>query len=378
MTERIYLSPPDVGPRERELLLDAFDSNWIAPLGPHVDALEAELAARADVGHCAALSTGTAALQLGLLVLDVQPGDVVITSSQTFAATANAITYVGAEPVFIDSDPDTWTMDVGLLDHALTTLRSEGAAVGGVVPVDLYGQTADLDTIAKLCDHHDVPLLVDAAESLGATHRSRPSGNYGAASVFSFNGNKIITGSTGGALVSDDKALVDRVRHLSTQAREPVVHYEHTEIGFNFRMSNLVAAVIRGALEQLDDKIDKRRAVRERYVAALGDRVDFLEECAYGTMNHWLTCIRVPGGPAMRDAIVTGLAASEIEARPTWKPMHLQPVFAGARSFGGEVSAAIFDDGVCLPSGSSLTLAQQDRVVTALTQVLDACGRDSS
>ena len=370
MPDRVYLSPPHVGARERELLLDAFDSNWIAPLGPHVDALERELAEVAGVGHCAALSTGTAALHLGLLALAVQPGDAVICSTQTFAATAFAVTYVGAEPVFVDSDVGSWTMDVGLLDEALSTMRAEGRRIGAVVPVDLYGQTADLEVIARLCERHEVPLLVDAAESLGSTHRGRPSGAWGDASIFSFNGNKIITGSGGGALVSTDRELVDTVRHLSTQARQPVVHYEHTEIGHNARMSNLVAAVIRGSLETLEDRIASRRAVRARYVAALRGRVRFLEEASWGTMNNWLTCIRIPGGAAERDAVVAHMAAENIEVRPTWKPMHLQPVFANARSFGGDVAAEIFADGLCLPSGSALEQEVQERVIESLHAAL--------
>ena len=370
LPERIYLSPPHVGARERELLLDAFDSNWIAPLGPHVDGLERELAEVAGVGHCAALSTGTQALQLGLLALGVRPGDAVVCSTQTFAATAFAVCHVGAEPVFVDSDVDSWTMDVGLLDLALKTLQGEGQRVGAVVPVDLYGQTADLEVIARLCDQYDVPLLVDAAESLGATHRGRPSGGWGDAAVFSFNGNKILTGSGGGALVADDGDLVDHVRYLATQARQPVVHYEHTDIGHNARMSNLVAAVIRGSLETLPDRVAARRAVRARYVDALDGRVTFLEEAGWGTMNHWLTCVRIAGGPDDRDAVVGHLAAQEIECRPTWKPMHLQPVFADARSFGGDVAAAIFADGLCLPSGTDLTPDDQDRVVAALLEVL--------
>ena len=269
--ERIWLSAPDVGPRERELLLDAFDSNWIAPLGPHVNALEDELAAVTGRQHCAALASGTAALHLGLKAMGVGRGQVVVTASQTFAATANAVVHCGATPWFVDSEPDRWSMDPALLNEALTTAAAEGHEVGAVVPVDLYGQCADHAAIAEVAAKHGVPVFTDAAESLGAAEHGAPAGSHGVAAVVSFNGNKIITGSGGGALVTDDEELAERVTFLATQAREPARHYEHTVVGHNERMSNLIAAVIRGALEHLPKKVERRRAIHQRYRDAFAD-----------------------------------------------------------------------------------------------------------
>lgn len=371
MADRIWLSPPDVGLRERELLLDAFDSNWIAPLGPHVDGLEEELAAATGRQHAAALASGTAALHLGLLAMGIGPGDLVVTASQTFAATANAVVHCGATPVFVDSEADRWTMDPALLDVALTTLAEEGTPAAAVIPVDLYGQCADHDRIAEVAARHDAVVFSDAAEALGAVERGEPAGSHGRAAVLSFNGNKIITGSGGGALVTDDEDLADRVRFLATQAREPARHYEHEVVGHNERMSNLVASVIRGQLEQLDGKVARRREIHARYRDALADRADvrFPVTPDGSEPNRWLTVIEV-AGPDVRDHVLDTLADEQIEARPTWKPMHLQPVYAEHRMFGGAVGEAAFDGGICLPSGSSLTDADQDRVVDAVERAL--------
>jgi pyridoxal phosphate-dependent aminotransferase EpsN len=272
---RIYLSPPHVGPRERALLLDAFDSNWIAPLGPHVDGFEREMGARLGGGaplFAAALSSGTAGLHLALIALQVPAGAPVVTSTLTFAATANAITYVGAAPVFVDVEPSTWTMDPDLLDEALSALAREGRPAAAVVAVDLYGQVCDYDRIASVCHHHGVPLVEDAAESLGSRRGGREAGTFGEIAILSFNGNKIITTSGGGMLLSRDRAHVDLARFLATQARDPAPHYQHSRIGHNYRMSNLLAAVGRGQLEQLDQRVDARRAVRARYVEAFAAR----------------------------------------------------------------------------------------------------------
>lgn len=371
---RVYLSPPDVGPRERALLLDAFDSGWIAPLGPHVDAFEEELAARAGVGHAAALSSGTAALHLALLILGVGPGDEVLTASLTFAATANAITYVGARPAFVDADAATWQLDPDLLAEALETRARAGRLPAAVVTVDLYGQCADYDRITAACAAHGVPLVEDAAEALGATYRGRPAGAFGVASAFSFNGNKIITTSGGGMLASDDAAFVARARHLATQAREPAPHYEHAEIGHNYRLSNLLAALGRAQLEGLDAKVAARRRINTRYREALGDLagVAFMPIAPYGEPTCWLTCLTIDptASGATRDDVRLALAARDIEARPVWKPMHLQPVHADAEAVGGAVSAALFADGLCLPSGSSLTDSEQDEVVAVVRACL--------
>jgi len=366
---RIYLSPPDLGDREPELVLEAIESNWITTLGPQVDAFERELSEIAGVPHAVALSSGTAALHLALVVLGIGDGDEVACSDLTFAASANAIAYTGATPFFVDCD-ETWTIDPELLDRAIAERRAAGASVHAVVAVDLYGQCCDYDALRVVCDRHEVVLVQDAAESLGATYRDAPAGGQGALAAFSFNGNKIITTSGGGMLVSRDRDLVEHARKLSTQAREPVAHYEHLEIGFNYRMSNILAALGRAQLETLDERVAARRRLRDRYRALLDGTpgISFMPEAGYGRGNAWLTCIVVD--PALfgvdREAIRLALEAEDIEARPLWKPMHLQPVFASHATFGGEVSAGLFERGLCLPSGSALTEEQQDRVVAAV------------
>jgi pyridoxal phosphate-dependent aminotransferase EpsN len=362
-----------MGPEERALLLDAFDSNWVAPLGPHVDAFERELAAKIGVKHAVALSSGTAALHLALQLLGVGPGDEVVTSTLTFAATANAITYVGASPVFVDVSPDTWQLDPVLLRQELDACARRGRLPKAVITVDLYGQCADHDAIAAACAPHGVPILEDAAEALGSTYKGRAAGTLGAMGVFSFNGNKIITTSGGGMLVSDREDWITRARYLATQARQPAPHYEHTDVGYNYRLSNLLAAVGRGQLRVLDERVAARRANNAFYREALCDLpgLTFLPEAPYGRSNCWLTCVLVDPAAfgADREAIRRALEADDIEARPVWKPMHLQPVFAERRTRGGEVAARLFELGLCLPSGSSLSEADRDRVVTRLRAV---------
>jgi dTDP-4-amino-4,6-dideoxygalactose transaminase len=367
---RVYLSPPHVSGREAELVADAIASNWIAPLGPHVDAFEAELAAVAGVEHAVALSSGTAALHLALLVLRIGAGDEVACSGFTFAASANAVTYSGATPFFVDATDATWTIDPDLLDRAIVSRRQAGARVRAVVAVDLYGQCCDYDAIVEVCARHEVVLVQDAAESLGATYRGAPAGGQGALAAFSFNGNKIVTTSGGGMLVSHRRDWVEHARKLATQAREPVAHYEHVEVGFNYRMSNLLAALGRAQLESLPERVAARRRIRDRYAALLGDApgISFMPEAPYGTTNAWLTCIVVDPGSfgADRETIRLALEAEDIEARPLWKPMHLQPIFTANHVFGGDVSARLFERGLCLPSGSSLTEEDQDRVVATI------------
>jgi pyridoxal phosphate-dependent aminotransferase EpsN len=367
---RIYLSPPHVSGREAELVADAIASNWIAPLGPHVDAFEAELAAVAGVEHAVALSSGTAALHLALVVLGIGAGDEVACSDFTFAASANAVTYSGATPFFVDATAETGTIDPDLLDRAIAARRDAGATVRAVVAVDLYGQCCDYDALREVCARHDVVLVQDAAESLGATYRGAPAGRQGALAAFSFNGNKIITTSGGGMLVSANRDWVEHARKLSTQAREPVPHYEHLEIGFNYRMSNLLAALGRAQLESLPERVATRRRIRDRYVELLGDvpGISFMPEAAYGTTNAWLTCTLIDPAAfgADRETVRLALEEEDIEARPLWKPMHLQPIFATHHAFGGEVSGRAFERGLCLPSGSSLSDADQDRVVGTL------------
>lgn len=367
---RIYLSPPHVGPEERELLLQAFDSNWIAPLGPHVDAFERELADYVGVPHAAALSSGTAGLHLALVLLGVGPGDEVWLSTQTFAATANAVVYVGATPVFVDSHPDTWTLDPELLAEALDEAARRGALPKAIIAVDLYGQAADYEPIVAACERHGVPLIEDAAEGLGATYKGRKVGSFGVMGVFSFNGNKIITTSGGGMLVSHDAELIQRARFLATQARDPAPHYQHSTIGYNYRLSNLLAAVGRAQLARLDERVAIRRRIRATYQAELGDLpgLTFMPEAPYGEGNAWLTCLLIDPEAfgADREAVRLELEAHNIESRPTWKPMHLQPVFAGCRVIGDAVSKGIFARGLCLPSGSSLTEADQARVIDVI------------
>jgi pyridoxal phosphate-dependent aminotransferase EpsN len=378
MSDHIYLSPPDAGPVERALLLDAFDSNWIAPLGPHVDAFEREFAAKVAATHAVALASGTAALHLALCVADVQPGDVVLTSTLTFVATANAIRYVGAEPVFVDSEPQSWNMDPQLLEDEL-----RAAAVGrlpkAVLVVDICGQAADWDPIRELCRRYGVTVIEDAAESLGATYRGRPVGTLADIGCFSFNGNKIITTSGGGMLVTDRAEWANQVRHLATQARDKAPHYEHSQVGYNYRLSNLLAALGRGQLKMLEDRVVKRRANFDFYARALADLpgVTFMPEAAFGRASRWLTCLTIdPKRHRVSPAeICAAMAARQIEARPMWKPMHQQPVFAGCRVRNNHIADEIFNRGLCLPSGSSLTEEARWRVVRAFRSTLEQRGK---
>lgn len=359
---RILLSPPDTGPDDLKALQRAFEGGWIAPLGPEVDAFEEELAAVTGRAHGVALSSGTAALHLALILHGVGPGDRVLVSSLTFSATANAIRYVGAEPVFVDSNTDTWNMDPELLAKAL----SDGD-YAACMPVDIYGQCADYSAITPLCEEHGVPILEDAAEALGATYAGRPAGSFGDVAALSFNGNKIITTSGGGALVTDDADQAQRARFLATQARDPAPHYQHSEIGYNYRMSNLLAALGRSQLGDLERRIRVRRGHNEAYRAAFSDLpgIEFMPEAEGSRSTFWLTCLTIDPAVAGtdREEIRLHLESLDIESRPAWKPMHLQPVFASCRSYGGEVSSRLFDDGLCLPSGSSLTEEERQRVI---------------
>lgn len=374
---RIYLSPPHVFGQEQALVADAFASNWIAPLGPHVDAFETELAAHAGTRYAVALSSGTAALHLAMILHGVGPGDVVACSSLTFSASANPIVYVQATPVFVDSD-DTWTIDPNLVEDAFRDGVRRGRRVKALVAVDLYGQCADYDVIGALCDRYGVVLIEDAAEALGSTYRGRPAGGFGALGVFSFNGNKIITTSGGGCLVTNDEAIARRARSLATQARDPAPHYEHSTIGYNYRLSNLLAAIGRAQLKTLPERVAARRRVFDRYAAALGPLpgLAFMPEAGYGRGNRWLTCLTVDADlfGISREGIRLALEAENIESRPVWKPMHLQPVFAAAPMYGGRISERLFADGLCLPSGSSLAESEQARVIQIVHQVSATVG----
>jgi dTDP-4-amino-4,6-dideoxygalactose transaminase/lipopolysaccharide/colanic/teichoic acid biosynthesis glycosyltransferase len=361
---RIYLSPPHMDIAERPLLLDAFDSNWIAPLGPHVDAFEKEICTLLGLNAGAATSSGTGALHLALLLLGVERGDTVICSSLTFAASANPVVYCGANPIFIDADAATWNMDPDLLEEEMRTSAKPPKAI---IIVDLYGQCADYDRILPIAEKYGVPVIEDAAEALGSTYRGQYAGSFGQMAVLSFNGNKIITTSGGGMLVSNDAAAVARARFLATQARDPAPHYQHSTIGYNYRLSNLLAAVGRGQLRALPQRVEARRRVFDRYVAGLGDLpgFTFMPEADYGRSNRWLTCVLIDPEQAGtdRETIRLALEAEDIEARPVWKPLHLQPVFADVPMRGGEVSERLFHLGLCLPSGSNLSEADQDRII---------------
>jgi len=364
---RIYLSPPSMLGRERELLLDAFDSNWIAPLGPHVDAFEREFAGRVGVPHALALASGTAALHLALQIIGVRAGDEVFTSTFTFVATANAIKYVGAEPVFIDSEPASWNIDPHLLEQELRAARQANRRIGAVLAVDIIGQCANYTAIREICDRFQVPLIEDAAEALGASLHGEPAGSFGDIGCFSFNGNKIITTSGGGMLVTRREDWAQQARKLATQAREPAPHYQHEMIGYNYRMSNLVAAVGRGQLEMLDAIVQKRRDIFQVYADALGNLpgIEFMPEIPGGRCTRWLTSLLIDPQQFGRDreSVRLALEAENIESRPTWKPMHQQPVFRGCKVVGGQVADRIFATGLSLPSGTNLSPQDQKRVV---------------
>jgi dTDP-4-amino-4,6-dideoxygalactose transaminase len=373
MDAYIYLSPPHAGQVERKLLLEAFDSNWLAPVGPDLEAFEHQVVALLGVRHAVALCSGTAALHLALQAAGVGAGDTVLVPSFTFVATANAVTYAGARPVFLDSSADTWNVDPALVAEELDGCARRGQLPRAVISVDLYGQCADYDRLLDACARYGVPLVEDAAEALGATYRGRPAGTFGLAGVLSFNGNKIITTGGGGMLVTDDARLAGQVRYLATQARDPVPHYEHRMVGYNYRLSNLLAAIGRAQLLVLDERVKARRETARFYRKFLGDMpgVELMPVAGYGEPSCWLSCILVDPrlAGADRDDIRVHLAARGIEARPTWKPMHLQPVYRDCAMRGGAVCEDLFRRGLCLPSGSNLTDVDRQRVVDAVRSV---------
>ena len=359
-----------MGSQELEFVKEAFATNWIAPLGPNVDAFERELSTFVHVPHAAALSSGTAALHLALRLLGVKPGDEVLCSTFTFSASANPIAYEGAKPVFIDSETASWNMDPALLREELAACAARGRLPKAVIVVDLYGQSADYDPILEACARYEVPVIQDSAEALGATYKGVPVGGQGHSAVFSFNGNKIITTSGGGMLVSKDVAFVEGARFLATQARDPAPHYQHSAIGFNYRMSNVLAGIGRGQLRVLPDRIAARRANFEGYKAALAGvpGIGFMPIAAYGEPNYWLTCITIDPVEfgATREDVRLALEAENIESRPAWKPLHRQPVFEHCRVRGGGVAERVFERGLCLPSGSSLAKSDHDRICEIL------------
>ena len=363
---RLYLSPPDVSPEDRASLLAAFDSGWIAPVGPDLNAFETELAAATGRSHACALSSGTAALHLALVMLGVERGDRVIVSTLTFAASANAVRYVGAEPVFIDSELESWNMDPDLLAEELAESAKSGKLPKAVIVVDLYGQCADYNRIEAICAEYQVPIIEDAAESLGATYDGRPAGSFGTMAILSFNGNKIITTSGGGALVASDPKWTKKATFLATQARDPAPHYQHSELGYNYRLSNLLAALGRSQLATLEQRVNKRRAHKAHYEALFMEAkgITTMPELALGRSTCWLTTavIDEPKAGVSRDKIIEHLELANIESRPVWKPLHLQPYYQSCHVRGGSVSEQLFDNGICLPSGSSMTEDEMERV----------------
>lgn len=372
--KRIYLSPPHLGGDEREFIMDALDSNWIAPLGPHVDGFEQEICQILKIDNAVALSSGTASLHLALIICGVKPGDYVITSTLTFSAPANAITYCGANPIFVDVSRKSWDLDPELLAYALAKAKDQGKLPKAVIAVDLYGQCADFDAICEICAKYDVLVIEDAAEALGASYKGRMAGSLGALGILSFNGNKIITTSGGGMLVSNNKDWIEKARFLSTQARDAAPYYQHSQIGYNYKLSNLLAAVGRAQLKVLNQRVKQRRANNEFYRREMEDLrgISFMPQCDYGKWNAWLTCILVDSSIAgvTSEEIRVELEHHNIEARPVWKPMHLQPVFASCQYFGGDVAADLFNRGLCLPSGSALSEEDKQRVVSIIRKMV--------
>jgi dTDP-4-amino-4,6-dideoxygalactose transaminase len=373
MLPPILLSPPHLGTEELKFVQEAFASNWIAPVGPNIDAFEQEFAAAIGNGcAAAAVSSGTAAIHLALDLLGVTVGDEVFCSTLTFIASANPIVYCGAKPVFLDSDRTSWNLDPNVLEEALTKRDRFGQLPKAVIVVHLYGQSADMAAILGLCDRYEIPVIEDAAESLGATYQGQATGTLGRMGIYSFNGNKIITTSGGGMLVSQDTNLINRAKFLATQARDAAIHYQHSQIGYNYRMSNILAGVGRGQLRHLADRVAARRRNFAYYQQALQDLpgVTLMPEATFGRSNRWLTCLTID--PTQfgcdRTRVQATLAAAQIESRPVWKPLHLQPVFSDCDCFGGEVAVALFEQGLCLPSGSSLTIADLDRIVEVIRQ----------
>ena len=377
---KIWLSTPHMGGSELDYIHTAFADNWVAPLGPHVTEFERRLAEYCQIPYAVALSSGTAAIHLGLIALGVGTGDLVICQSKTFSASANPIVYQGATPVFVDSESDTWNMDPGALSEALGDLQEKGQLekVKAIIPVHLYGMPAKMKEIMSLANQYGVPVLEDAAEALGSTYFGQPCGSFGKIAALSFNGNKIITTSGGGALLTGEKDVADSTFHLSTQARDNAPHYEHTKIGYNYRMSNICAGIGLGQMEVLKDRIAKRRSNFERYkdffteVNARGFNIRLQEEDRNSFSNRWLSCILVDpdqNNGLTRETVRLRMLEDNIEARPLWKPMHMQPIFAGMPYYGGKVSETLFEQGLCLPSGSLLSEQEFDRVFAKLGEI---------
>ncbi len=375
---KIWLSSPHIGTNELQYVNEAFATNWIAPLGPHVNAFEHGLQTLTQTKHAAALSSGTSALHLALILLGVKSGDTVFCQSITFSASANPITYQGAIPVFIDSESDTWNMDPILLKGALEEAKQNGKLPKAIIPVHLYGMPAKMDEIQSIAKDYGVPIIEDAAEALGSSIENKPCGSFGEFGVLSFNGNKIITTSGGGALLSDDAEMIEKARFLATQARDSAPHYQHSHIGYNYRMSNVLAGIGRGQLEVLNDRVGARRNNYERYKQYFskynnsGFNIKFQEESVGYYSNRWLTCILVDpttNKGITREVIRLAMDEVNIESRPLWKPMHQQPVFSSSKSYLNGVSDKLFENGLCLPSGSNLTEDEFERIFNCIDTI---------
>jgi pyridoxal phosphate-dependent aminotransferase EpsN len=364
--KRILLSVPHMGGREQLYVQEAFSSNWLSTVGPNITAFEDRLAARLGASTVA-VSSGTAAIHLGLRALGVRSGDTVFCQDLTFIASVNPVCYLGAAPVFIDSDSATWNMDPDVLSGALRAAATRNSLPKAVVVVHLFGQCADMDPIRDVCARYGVPILEDAAEALGAEYKGEAAGTLGDAGVFSFNGNKIITTTGGGMFVARDGALTEKVRFWANQARRPSIDYDHAETGYNYRMSNVLAGIGRGQLEVLDLRVRQRRAIASRYREAFADLpgISPMPEAGYGLHTHWLSCFLIDEDEfgCTRDQLIARLEEAGIESRPVWKPMHLQPLYASAQRYGGQVAEDLFRRGICLPSSSSLDDDDRNRVI---------------
>ena len=378
MKSKIWLSSPHIGANELHYVNEAFATNWIAPLGPHVNAFEQGLQVQTQTKHAAALSSGTSAIHLALILLGVKAGDTVFCQSITFSASANPIAYQGAIPIFIDSESDTWNMDPILLKTALEEAKESGNLPKAIIPVHLYGMPAKMDEIVSIAKGYGVPVIEDAAEALGSSIEYKPCGSFGEFGVLSFNGNKIITTSGGGALISENKEMIEKARFLATQARDEAPHYQHSQIGYNYRMSNVLAGIGRGQLEVLEDRVAARRKNFDRYNSYFskwnnqGFNIQFQEEPDGYYSNRWLTCILVDPNinkGLTREELRVALEAENIEARPLWKPMHQQPVFATSKNYLNGVSDMLFENGLCLPSGSNLTEDEFNRIFNCLDSI---------
>jgi pyridoxal phosphate-dependent aminotransferase EpsN len=381
MNKRIYLSPPHIGEYEQQFVAEAFASNWIAPLGPQVDAFETELAEYVGIKGALALSSGTAAIHLALRYLGVGPGDTVFCSSLTFIGSVNPVLYQGAEPVFIDAEPESWNMSPLAMERAFLEAERIRKLPKVVIIVNLYGQSADMTPLLAICDRYGVPVVEDAAESIGANYKGKASGTFGKFGVYSFNGNKILNTSGGGMLVSDNVEAIEKARFWSTQARDPAPHYQHSEIGYNYRLSNILAAIGRGQLRWLEERILAKRRIFDRYVEALADLegFEFMPEATYGRSNRWLTVLTInPEQCSVTpNQLMDALAEENIEARPVWKPLHLQPLFDGRAYYphrpDENISERLFATGICLPSGSNLQEEDQERVITCIRKKMKKC-----